>query len=153
MSMYSVSFDNVAATASQDLFELNTSSTKSTIIHSIYVGQSTDFGDAQSELMRWRINTGHSTSGSGGSTFTPAILDGGSAAGATCKINNTTIASSGTELVRHADCFNVMGGIIYRPTPEERIKVPVSTRLCVRLLSTPADSITLSGTMIFEEVG
>jgi len=42
---------------------------------------------------------------------------------------------------------------VYLPPPELRIVVPVGDVVVVNLNTTPADSITMSGTMYFEEIG
>lgn len=135
-----------------DAFEFNTSSTKSTIIHSMYIGQTSDMGDAVAEGLTVQLITGHATSGSGGSTVTPNPTGGGGTAGGAFETNNTTIASTGTPLTRHADVWNEQLPYQYRPTPEERIELPISTRLVCRI-SAPADAITVTWTIIFEEIG
>ena len=150
---FSVVFEAVAVTAAQDLIAVAAGSTKSLKLHSVVIGQSSDAGDAQDELLRIRIVTGHTTVGSGGSSFTPSPLDNTSTSSFTSRINDTTAASSGTAVTKHADCFNVRAGWAYRPTPEERIEIPGGARMEINLPAAPADSITMSGTAIFEEVG
>ena len=51
-----------------------------------------------------------------------------------------------------ADSFNVMGGWLYYPAPEERIEAGVSQRLVVRITA-PTDALTLNGTLVSEEIG
>lgn len=152
--MYSVTVSAVAVTAAQDVFELNVASTKAVRIHGLVIGQYSDFADAQDELLSITLISGHATSGSGGSTPTPAKLGGAGlgAASSTVEANNTTIASTGTPLTHHADAFNVRAGYQYRPTPEERPEFAPSSRVVVRITA-PADSLTLNATLIFEEIG
>src|SRR5262245_50742145 len=114
---YVVSFDAVSVSAAQDLFELNVASTRVVIIHSLYLGQTSDMGDAAAEALKVQFITGHSSSGSGGSTPTPAAIQGGPSAASTCEANNTTIASSGTAVTKHQDVWNVQLPYQYRPTP------------------------------------
>jgi hypothetical protein len=152
--MYSVSFAAVAVTAQQDFFEINANTNRSLRVHSIFVGQSSDAGDAQDEQLAVLIKTGATTSGSGGSAPTPSpLIAGGAASNFTAEVNNTTKANTGTIVTAHADAFNVRGGWNYRPTPEERIELTGGGRLTVELATTPADSLTMSGTMIVEEIG
>lgn len=152
--MYSVSFTGVAVTAQQDFFELVAPGTISCELHSIYLAQSSDAGDAQDEQLQVAIKSGQTTSGSGGSAPTPIPIDFGDAAsGATSEVNNTTKASAGTIVTLHSDAFNVRAGWAYRPTPEERIVIRGARRLTVELLTTPADSLTMSGTLYFREIG
>lgn len=152
--MYSAAFDAVAVTAAQDLFEVVAPSDACVVIHAIVVGQDTDAGDAQDEQLRIRLIRGHATSGSGGSSPTVAPLEFGDPAfGGTVEANNTTVASTGTPVTMHSEPFNVRAGFVYRPTPEERITLSPSQRLVVNLPGAPADSLTMSGTIVFEEIG
>jgi len=152
--MYSVSFTGVTVSAQQDFFELVAPATISCELHSIYIGQSSDAGDAQDELLQVAIKAGQTTSGSGGSAPTPIPTDFGDAAsGATSEVNNTTKATAGTIVTLHQDVFNVRSGWQYRPTPEERIIIRGARRLTVELQTTPADSLTVSGVMYFRELG
>ena len=110
--------------------------------------------DAQDEQLAIQIKAGSTTTGSGGTTPTPVPTDFGDAAsGATTKVNNTTKATAGTIVTLHSDAFNVRAGWQYRPTPEERIVIRGARRLTVELGTTPADSITFSGTLYFREIG
>ena len=154
--MYAVTFSNVAVSAIQDLFEIAPATNKPILIHSIYLSQSTDVGDAEEEMLRINIIRGHTASGSGGSTPTPAPLPSatGAAAGITAKANNTTVASAGTVVTLHAEAFNIRAGWQYIPTPEARPGCSAaSSRIVVRLVAAPADSVNMSGTMIIEEMG
>lgn len=152
--MYAVTFTAVAVTAQQDFFEIVTGTNQSVEIHSIYIGNTTDAGDAQDEQLSVLIKQGATTSGSGGSAPTPVPLDTtDAAAGFTAEVNNTTKATAGTIVTKHADAFNVRAGWQYRPTPEERIVVKGGIRLTVELATTPADSITFNGTMLVKEIG
>lgn len=152
--MYAVTVVAVASPAAiWDLVEINTHASKITRLHSIYCGQTTDMGDAAAESLTVQFITGHATSGAVGSTQTPVPLSANfAAAGATVETNNTTPASTGTPLIKHADVWNIQLPYQYRPTPEERIDLAPSTRLVVRI-SAPADTITTTYTVIFEEIG
>jgi hypothetical protein len=152
---YTLSFEAVAVTAAQDLFELVAASGKPIDIISIRIGQSSDAGDAQDENLQIKIVRGYTTSGSGGTaSLTPApCAEGGLATGITnAEINNTTVASAGTAVVLLAEDFNVRSGYVYLPTPEERLTIAAATRAVVRITA-PADSLTMSGTIVYEEVG
>lgn len=150
--IYRVSFAAVAVTAAQDLFEVTSASGKILAIHKCVVGQYSDFGDAQDELLSVQIITGYTTSGSGGNSFTALTRPGDAACSATCEINNTTVANTGTAAVRVADAFNVRAGWLYEPAPEDRVLVASAERVVVRITA-PADSLTMSGYLVFEEIG
>lgn len=146
--MYSVTFEEVAVSAVQDLFEINAASDSAVIVHGIEISQSSD---TDSEQLNVLIHRG-STSGSGGSTPTPAPLEiGDSAFGGTCEANNTSQSTEGTIL--HSAAFNVLNGWVWWPTPECRPVISPSGRLIVELQTAPGDELTMSGTIYIEEVG
>jgi hypothetical protein len=150
--MYSASFSSVAVTAVQDLLEVAAPSDAVVVVHSVSIGQSSDAGDSASELLPIQISKSTGSSGSGGSSLTAVAHHTGDAAfGGTCEANNTTQATTTTTL--HSDTFNVQAGWLYQPTPEERIVLSPSARLVVELPTAPADSLTMSGTVTFEEIG
>jgi hypothetical protein len=152
--MYVATFSEIAVTAIQDIFEIVAPSDAVVVIHSIYLGQSTEEGDAQDEMLPLQLTKGYTVSGSGGASVTPTPLESGfPAAGSTVERNNTTQANTGTPVELLADAFNVRAGWQYRPTPEERIVLSPSQRLVLELPVAPTDSITLSGSLIFEEIG
>lgn len=149
--IYSAVFEEVAVTAAQDLFEITAPSDAAVRVHSLHIGQSTDAGDTESEQLNILIHRG-STSGSGGTTVTPSPTNTGyPAAGSTVEANNTTQGTEGAQV--HADCFNVMSGYQMIWTPETRPVISPSGRIIVELQTAPADSITMSGTIYFEEIG
>jgi hypothetical protein len=152
--IYSVQFTGVAVTAQQDFFEINAASTKMTWLLALYLSQSTEVGDAQEEGLSLLIKTGATTSGSGGTTPTAVPRHLGDAAYAgTVEANNTTKATSGTIVTHHADNWNVRIPYQLIFTPELWIPIAPSGRLTVELGTTPADSITLSGTALICETG
>lgn len=149
--MYAAAFEEVGATAAQDLFEINAPADAVVIVHRCVISQSSDAGDSESEQLAILFHMG-STSGSGGTTVTPTPLQLGNAAfGGTVEANNTSQSTEGTFL--HAEAFNVMAGFDWHPTPEERIVISPSDRLIIELQTTPADSLTMNGTVLFEEIG
>lgn len=151
--MYVATFDAIAATVETDLFELNVASDCVVILHSLFLGQTTDMGDAAAEALKLQFIKGYSTSGSGGSSLTPTPMQTGfPAAGSTMERNNSTVANTGTAVILHQDVWNIQLPYQWRPTPEERIALSPSQRLVIRLPA-PADSITLSATLVFEELG
>lgn len=151
---FSVPFTAVAVAAAQDLFEI-TVGTRPIRLHEIVVDQSSDSGDAQAESLVVSIKRGvGATAGSGGSTVTPVRHGSGDTApGTTAKVNNTTqaTAGSGTLTVIRSETFNVQSGYQYLPIPSQILAfLPGET--CVVSTTVPADSLTMSGTLVFEEL-
>lgn len=152
--MYTVTFSSVAVTAQQDLIAYVSPSTAITIIHGVEITQSTDVGDAQAEGLAILHKRGATTVGSGGATYTPGALEGGTtAAGGTARTNDTTKSTGGTIVTLHSSNWIIQSPYIFLPTPEMRHVLPPSTRYAVELATTPADSITMSGTLYLEEIG
>lgn len=145
---------SAAVTTAVDVFEIVAPADSSVVIHSAFVGQYSDFGDAEAEMLRVSMFRGHTTSGSGGSAATPNPLElGGSAFGGTAEAYNTTLATAGASQGMYADSFNIASGLHYRPTPEERIVLSPSQRFVVRLIDAPADSLSFWSCIYFEELG
>lgn len=152
--IYTAQFNDVAITAIQDLFEVVAPSDSIVVIHDIHIGQRSDVGDAQEEVLLIQWTSGHTTSGSGGSTVTPAPREPGDAAfGGTCEANNTTQASTGTIVTHYTWVWNIRGPFDKIFTPETRPVLSPSRRGCVELPVAPADSITATGSITFEEIG
>lgn len=156
--MYVASFKGVAVTAAQDFFEILAPSTMSLIVHGWLINQTTEIGDAQEEMLRITTNRGEGTvtGGSGGTTQTARPLArGDSASSATVKANNTTIMAVGTGTLIELEVHNWNERVPYQfwYTPETRPIIRPSDRWTLELETTPADSVTISGTIWFEEVG
>lgn len=153
--MYTGQFNGVAVTAQQDFFELLVPADAVVLIHHIQISQSTEFGDSAEEELSLLLKRGvGATSGSGGSAPTPAKLQSGfAAAGSTLEANNTTKMTSGTITTVWSDTWNIRSPFIWLPTPEFRGVLSPSERFTVELGTTPADSITMNGTIVFEELG
>jgi len=152
--VYSVQFNAVAVTAQQDFFEINPAAGKACRILGLFLSQSTEAGDAEDEQLTVLLKSGQTTSGAGGSAPTPVrnnVTD--AAAGFTAEANNTTKATAGTIVTHHAENFNVRGGYVYIPTERMQIELTGSRRFTVELSKTPADSVTMSGTIYVEEFG
>ncbi len=154
--IYTASFQNSAYTAANDFLELLSGSAVVVAIHEITITQSTEIGDAQAEMFRVTVHrvTASPTSGSGGSTPTPIPHNPtDTAATSTVEANNSTPLSGGTSVLLREEAVHIANGFYYQPIPEDRIFLAPSTRLMVKIASTPADSISFSGTITFEEIG
>ena len=153
--VYSVSFEGVATTAATDLFELSPADDKPIRLLGMTLGQSSDVGDAAEEVLRFEIIRGYTSSGSGGSAATPIPMRStASAAGCGAEVNNTTGASAGTAVILMADTFNIRSGYqVWFPPECQPEASQGNTTILVRLMAAPTDSLTMSGTLFFEELG
>src|SRR3990167_5502415 len=152
--LYTVQFNAVAVTAQQDFFEINVAATKVALVHEIHLSQVSEVGDAAEEGLAILMKSGATTSGSGGTAPTAVPLALGDAAYAgTVEANNTTKATAGTIVTHAAWNWNVRVPFDVIFTPETRKPIAPSGRLTIELATTPADSITMSGYMVVEEIG
>lgn len=149
--MYAATFASVAVTAAQDLFTIGAPSDACVIIHSVQIGQSSDAKDAEDEQLPLLVHR-PSAAGSGGTAGTARPLNVGDAAfGGTVDLNDTTQSTPGNIIL--ADAFNVRAGWVWIPTPECRPVISPSGFLTIELAAAPADSLTMSGTVMLEEIG
>jgi hypothetical protein len=152
--IYSAQFSGQASAAQVDFFELNAPADGVVELLELHLGNQTEVGDTQEEMLLIAIKSGQTTSGSGGATPTavPRQL-GDSAFGGTVETFNTTKASAGTIVTHEVHAWNVRVPFTRIWTPETTIIINPSGRLTVELGTTPADSITYCGTIVFREIG
>ena len=161
MTVFSAAFSAVAISAAQDLFEIVAPANSRVRLLEIDIGQYSDFGDAQAEILSIAIHRGHTVSGSGGSTVTPANLNPyGAAAGSTVEANNTTVATTSGTLI-WATGWHVQAGFLWSPLENaprgvlpfrRHIIIKPSQRLVIRITA-PNDELTTNGSILFEEIG
>lgn len=154
--IYTAVFKGIAVTAAQDLFEVLAATGKPVLVHGFILGQTTELGDAAEEQLLLTTNRGVGSVTSGnGTAVTPQPLDDADTAFAgTVERNATTIMAVGTgaleELETHV--WNIRAPYTHWYTPETRPKIAPGNRWTLELESTPADSITMSGTLFLEEL-
>ncbi len=107
-------------------------------------------------LLSLSLFTGTFTAGSGGATLTPAKNQpNDAAAGATCKVGNTTrtATGTGTKLQLDAGKINDVNGWAWQPVDtDHRIAVPVSGSLALSLDTVPGATFTLNGCALIREM-
>lgn len=146
--MYTAVFEGVSVSAAQDLFEITAPATAIVVLHQVTITQD---ASETSEQLPFTIERA-SASGSGGSTPTAQLLELGSTAfGGTVEANNTARATSSSVLFRRSE--NVLNGIDWLFTPEMRPVISPSGILIVGLDAAPGAALTMSGTIVFEEIG
>lgn len=161
MTIFSAQFNNIGVTTQLDLFDIVAPSNSRVVIRQLEIGQYTDFGDLQDELLSLLLIRGY-TNGSSGTPATPVNFDPyGRASTANVRVNNGTLANSGTPEFVYATAFNIRAGYFWQPLIDPRrdrqgdreLVLKPSQRFVVRLNSVPTDSITMNGTLVFEEIG
>ncbi len=155
--IYQVPIPFVAQTAQIDVFELTAAAEKPCRIHEIFLANSTEIGDAQEEQLTLKLKraNGTVTSGSGGTTPTPVPQDPrDGVAGLTAEVNNTTKLLVGTGTITDERLFswNVRQPFQMIFTPETRPMIVGGEKKVLELTTTPADSITMGGYVLVEEL-
>lgn len=161
--VYTVSFQAITANNADgnfDFFEIDPAADKPVEILGLFIGNSSDFGDAQEEILRYSLvymSGGTFTSGGEASTTArPTDPTDGAASGAyeSLNSNGTVATTTGTSVIRHADAFNVRTGlqIIFPPEMRHKCDGTAQSAMLVRCDSTVADDITFDGCMYVREI-
>lgn len=156
---YAVTFTGAtiaAASGDYDLFYIAPADDKPVRLWELYLTATSELGDAAEEILRVDVVRGHTVASSGGpGAVTPApMMPSDAAAGCTARVADTTTANTGTTATLYSGGFNVRSGM-------ERIWLPETTpwvtqgqsSIVVRLMAAVADDVTMSGTLIIEEIG
>ena len=152
--IYTVTFAGVAVTAQQDLMALVAHSSKQCVLLGFGISQSTEVGDTAEEGLSILVKSGATSAGSGGGAFTPVVTDGsGAASGFTSRINDTTVANTGTIVNHYAYNWNVRVGMDIILPESMQLIFGAGRRLVIGLATTPSDSITMSGYAVVQEIG
>lgn len=153
--MYVVHLAPAAATVALDLVDLTPADDIPILIHGFRVYQTSDFGDAQDEVigLAWvRGNTAAGSGGNAGAAVSPKNHRD-AAASVTARTGDTTAASSGTAVTVYSTGWNVRAPLEVVFTPEQRIRADQgNTILSLRMLGAPADSLTIGCSVDVEEI-
>ena len=145
--IFTVSFADVAVTAIQDLFQIEAQGVTAKL-HALFLSQSTDAGDANSEQLSLVLRR-----------VTDAVVDGAAevpakptdVAGANLAVNQLVPLATGVAIY-HAEAWNTLTPFVWLPTPEMRPSIQPTDAMTVHLAEAPAQSIDISGTLYFEEL-
>lgn len=151
--VYADPFTNVAVSAVQDLWDVQSGATVGLEIHEWVLGQITATSVGNLRISNHRLPA-TVTSGSGGSAGTIAKKNFNDAAALhTFRINDTVQATtSGTNVVMRGDIYNVINGYQYLPAPEDREQITISQAFIVSLDQAPGSAETMSGTLTAAEL-
>lgn len=154
-TIYAANISATAITTATDIAELTPAVDRPIIVYGLVVGQTTDLGDAQEEVLMIGLYR-DATAGSGGTAATEyAYTNTASAGAATCAVRFVGTASTGGTLIDIIP-WNIRIPLMWFPIPEMRPKFsniaaegPTST---FRLIAAPADSITASIVVYWAEI-
>lgn len=130
-----------------DLIEIAAPADAAVLIHKILVGNENQETSDQLLLTLQRCTTG-----SGGTTVTPAPKNVGDAAfGGVVEQANSTIATGLTLL--ESFTFNVLSPMLYLPAPDDRWVLSPSGVVVLRMEDNPQNGFDLSCSVTFEVIG
>ena len=152
---YWINIPTTAVTVAADIVQITPADDKPIEIVSLCIGQVSDLGDAQEEIIPLLWVRGHTTTGSGGAGVTPVPCNPSDvAAGFSVQGMNTTQATVGTttNLARHH--WNVRAPLERPYTPDEVVEASqANTTLVLRMVATPVDSLSIGGSVLVRERG
>jgi hypothetical protein len=139
-----------------DLWCVTAPSNSRLAVREIRIGQYSDAGDSEAEMLSITFMSG-STAPSSGTAITGRNINRYStaitpAANTSVVGPSTTLASTTSADLIFADSFNAMGGFRYYPVPSERFIIGLSQRFVIRM-TVPNDALTINGTLMVQEVG
>lgn len=150
-----------AITTAAELWELRPATNQPIRLHSIFIQQNTELGDAAEEQIVLSINrkTGAATTGTGTAAVVNPIDYVGTAATAGCagKVNMTANGTGGSTVVVWVEAFNLRAGYERIFPPESRFQFVIPTGgatpvgMTVKVEVAPTDSVTFFGVLVFEE--
>ncbi len=154
--VFTATFENQALTAAADFFELIAPTEGQVTLLGWAIGQDTEEGSAEHEMLRLQVKraTGAYTSGSGGASATPQPVDqdlGTVATGCAVETCNTTQAAAGSGALNTlwADTFDAFAGTALILPPDYQFTAKGTDALILSLAAAPADSISFTGSLIF----
>ncbi len=146
--MYTVQFTDASVSVSQDLFQIESLITPATL-HAVYLSQTSDVGDSSAENLVVRIL--RVTDAVTDDLATVQLDKGDATQTADVAVNETSLLTTGLEVV-HSEAWNIALPFIWLPPPEMRVIGTIGDVIIVNIAA-PADALTMSGTVYFEESG
>jgi hypothetical protein len=148
--MFSASQSAQAVTTAVDLFHVTVGTERPIVLHWLELFQTTDLSDAQEEVIGIGIYRGV-TGGGAGSALTEVGLNDANPTASAAVVGQGT-ASTGGNLIGLIGWNIRQAGPIWVPTPELRPEIDAANDpVAFRLMAAPTDSITVSGTLYWEE--
>jgi len=145
--IYVATMESISVSAAKSIIEFTASSTAIVQLLEAWITQ--DASETSTQEVAQILRKSAAGTGTAFTARPLEILD--PAFAGTVRTNMTAEGTAGN-IMRH-EGFNILNGWLYVPIPENRIIVPPSGILALKLPNTPAAAITVSAGMIFEEIG
>lgn len=159
--VYTVVFSEqtvAAASGDYDLFEFDAAADKPIELVALYLSNKSETGDAAEEMVSWSIRyfSGGTFTSSNGTSTTPRLTDPSDvAASFTAETVGSSVATTtGTEIIRHSDTFNIRVGLqmIFPVDMRHKCDGAANSAMTVRLNTALIDDATMSGTAYIREI-
>lgn len=151
--VYSASFDAQSITTATDIFEVTVAANRPVTALGLSLGQTSDLGDAQEEVLRIGLYRGVTAGATGTALTEAAYTDANLQTATAAAVALRGTASTGGTLLEVIP-WNIRIPLLWCPVPELRPRFSAGDATAVfsfRLLAAPADAITASGTMFWTE--
>lgn len=152
MRVYSVAMQAVSVSSAITLLQIKAGSTGALQLLRVRISQSNQTSSAMQRAQILR-----KTAAATVTSYTPKLYDPGDAAAQAVggvAATGTNASVEGTDgNVLYEETFNVLNGMLWIPTPEERIVVPASGFIAVKFADAPGAAMTTSAIAIFGEYG
>lgn len=156
MAIATLTLDNITVTnagGDVDLIAILPATQKPIEIVGWYLVATSEVGDAAEEIVRIKVIRGHTTVGSGGAAVTPRCPNGNDSVSFTARANDTTIASAGTAVDLGGFGLNERIPEMVGPLPDGfGFRSANAEYIVLRMMSTVADDISLTGTIWVREL-
>lgn len=150
MRKYTAGITATSISALGDLVSITAPATMAIQVTRAWITQSGNVTSEQGLAILQRTTTDNSTGATG---ITPRPLEVGDPASATtCRTTPTTPNTLTGDPLEH-EGFNWVSGFLWVPAPEERIWIPPSGHLVLRLVNNPSAAKTVDAGINFIELG
>lgn len=149
--LYTATQEAQAVSTAVDLFHITVAADVPILLHWLELGQTTDLGDANEEVLRIGVYRGITGGGAGSALTEVAVHDRAPSAG-------TAVVGQGTASTAGNLIWEIMwnirqAGPVWVPTPELRPRISAANDpIAFRFLAAPADSVTMTSTVCWEEI-
>lgn len=150
MRKYSVGITATSIAALGDLVSITAPATMAIMLTRAWVTQGSTVVSEQNLVVLQRTSTDNTT---GATTLTPRPMEvGDPASSTTCRTTPTAPNTLTGDPIEH-EGFNWVSGFLWVPAPEERIIIPPSGHLVLRLVSNPGVAKIVDAGVNFIELG
>lgn len=140
----------VSGTGSRTLFNIAVATDVPIVLHWLELGQTSDLGEAQEEVLKIYLAIG-GTGYNGGASLTPVAVHDRAPA-STAVVNGEAAIGTGA-IARDISAWNIRrAGPAWLPLPGQRWHINAANDPIVFILTAISDSITLGATVCWEEL-